>query len=590
MTTDRRTRRRITATVLVMVIIVSAFVVRLVDIQVVRAAELATEAEARRSIPQTLQGLRGDIVDRNGVTLADAVYRYDLTVSPRFVGDYTLVDPDTRERTEHTVWEALTAIGEITGTDPVELLDRIEQSLADNPKSDHAYLVRGVPTDVFQQVRDLRVPWVYSERIASRTYPNGQVAGNLVGFLGTDGPQTGLELARNDCLGAVDGSSTFERGADGVRLPGSTVVHQEPVNGGALNLTIDSDLQWFAQQALAEQATAIGADWATAMVVEADSGEIMAAADWPTVDPNDVGNTDPENLGSRIFTWPYEPGSTMKAVTIASLLDAGLTTPGEQIEVPSGYETINGWQIRDAWAHSGMRLTTAGILMNSSNIGTSILGERLSFPDREKYLRAFGFGEETPVGFLGEESGTVRSSETIDGHGAYMQLFGQSVSVTSAQVAQAYQILANGGERKPLTLVSSCDHGNGEVTHVPSTEGTRVVSESAAAQTIQMMESVVTDYYLGPQLQVPGYRVAAKTGTAEVPINGVYSSERIVSVAGMAPAENPEYVVVVTFGRPDTIKTSAAAAPTFQQIMTQVLKTFRVAPSTQPPPRLPTTW
>lgn len=590
MTTDRRIRRRVTATVLVMVIIVASFVVRLVDIQVVRAAELATEAEARRSIPQTLQGLRGDIVDRNGIALADSVYRYDITVSPRFVGDYTLADPETGERTKHTVWEALTAIAELTDSDPLELLERIEAALAENPESDHAYLVRRVPTDVFQAVRDLRVPWVYSERIASRTYPNGQVAGNLVGFLGTDGPLTGLERSVDDCLGAVDGSSTFERGADGVRLPGSTVVHQEPIDGGTLHLTIDRDVQWFAQEALAEQATALGADWATALVVRADDGQIVAAADWPTVDPNDVNDADAENRGSRIFTWPYEPGSTMKSVSIASLIDAGETTPSEKVTVPNSYETINGWRIRDAVAHNGLRLTTAGVLMNSSNIGTSLLGERLTFAEREDYFRSFGFGEPTAVGFLGEEGGTVRSADTIDGHGAYMQLFGQSISVTSAQMAQAYQIIANQGVRAPLTLVTGCERTDGEVTHTPASEGERVISEKAATQTVQMLESVVTESYLGPQLTVPGYRVAAKTGTAEVPINGVYTSERIVSVAGMAPAEDPEFVVVVTFGRPDTMKTSAAAAPTFQQIMTQVLKTFRVAPSTQPPPRLPTTW
>jgi cell division protein FtsI (penicillin-binding protein 3) len=588
-TTDRRTRRRVAATVLVMVIIVGAFVVRLIDIQVVRAADLATEAEARRSIPQTLQGLRGDIVDRNGVALADSVYRYDITVSPRFVGDYTLLDHETGERQRHTVWEALTAIGELTDTEPLDLLERIESALEANPNSDHAYLVRRVPTDVFQQIRDLRVPWVYSERIASRTYPNGQVAGNLVGFLGTDGPQTGLELRLDECLSAVDGSSTFERGADGVRLPGSTVVHQEPLDGGTLHLTIDSDLQWFAQQALAEQAAAVGADWATAMVVRVRDGHIIAAADWPTVDPNNVDGTNPDDLGSRIFSWPYEPGSTMKSISIAAMFDAGVTTPAERVSVPARYDTINGWQIRDAWAHDGLSLTTAGILMNSSNIGTSLLGERLSFAQRERYFRDFGFGDPTAVSFLGEESGIVRPADSIDGHGAYMQLFGQSISVTSAQMAQAYQAIANGGVKRPLTLVTGCERSN-EVTHTPTVEGTRVISQQAAQQTVQILESVVTDGFVGPQLTVPGYRVAAKTGTAEVPINGVYTSERIVSVAGMAPAENPEFVVVVTLGKPDTMKVAAAAAPPFQQIMTQVLKTYRVAPSTQPPPRLPTTW
>ena len=590
MTAERRARRRVAAAVLVMSMVLGGFVVRLVDIQVVRAEQLSDESEARRSIPSPLYGARGDIVDASGVVLADSVYRYDIAVSPRFVEDYRLADPETGEKTEHTVAEALASIAELIGADPLELRAGIDAELALDPADDHSYLARRVTTETFQAIRALRVPWVYFERQPSRTYPNGQVAGNLVGFLGTDGPQTGLEFRLNDCLEATNGASTYERGADGVKLPGTTVVQQEAVDGGTLRLTIDADVQWFAQQTIAEQAMAIGADWATAWVVRVDDGHVIAAADWPTVDPNDVNGTAPENRGSRSFSEPFEPGSIFKAMTFAGLLDAGVTTPGEQLIVPGRLPTIANYSITDAWAHDDLRLTSTGVLMRSSNVGTSILSSRLSAQQRHDYLSAFGIGEQTAVDFLGESNGRLRSAESIDGHGTLTQMFGQGVTATSAQIASAYQALANGGVRQPLTLVTGCERADGTVTHAPATEGSRAVSEAAADTTVAMLESVATDSAIASLVSIPGYRVAAKTGTAEVAENGRYTDERIISVAGLAPADDPQFVVVVTYGRPDTMKTSATAAPTFRSIMTQVLKTFRVEPSTQPAPRLPITW
>lgn len=590
MTAERRARRRVAAAVLIIAMVLGGFVVRLVDIQVVRAEQLSDESEARRSIPSPLYGARGDIVDANGVVLADSVYRYDIAVSPRFVADYRLADPDTGERTQHTVAEALEAIASLIDADALELRAGIDAELALDPDDDHFYLARRVTTETFQAIRALRVPWVYFERQPSRTYPNGQVAGNLVGFLGTDGPQTGLEFRLNDCLDATHGSSTYERGADGVKLPGTTVVQQEAVDGGTLRLTIDADVQWFAQQTIAEQAMAIGADWATAWVVRVDDGHVIAAADWPTVDPNDVNGTAPENLGSRSFSEPFEPGSIFKAMTFAGLLDAGVTSPREQLVVPGRLPTIANYSITDAWAHDDLRLTSTGVLMRSSNVGTSILSARLTAQQRHDYLAAFGIGEQTAVDFLGESSGTLRSAESIDGHGTLTQMFGQGVTATSAQIASAYQALANGGVRQPLTLVSGCEHADGTVTHAPPTEGVRAVSESAADTTVAMLESVATDSAIASLVSIPGYRVAAKTGTAEVAANGRYTDERIISVAGLAPADDPQFVVVVTYGKPDTMKTSATAAPTFRSIMTQVLKTFRVEPSTKPAPRLPITW
>lgn len=589
MTNPRTTARRLALTVIAVFAVVGLFVVKLVDIQVVRAGELTASAEARRTIPVTTYGVRGEIVDANGVVLADSVERYDITAAPVNVGDETKITVDG-ERVKVPTTDAVARLAEITGVPAAE----IYEALTSDPESQFTYVARAVTLDQLEQINELNIPWIYPVLHPYRTYPSGAIAGNLVGFLGTDGPLAGTEVRQDSCLASEDGTSTYESSEDGVRLPGSTVVEEEPVDGGTIHLTIDSDLQWFAQQKLAEQATAVGADWGTAFVVRVATGEIVVAADWPSIDPNDLSSVSAENSGARSFTAPYEPGSIMKPVAFATLLDRGLTTPTTQLTVPGIYTNglPAGENITDVFAHGDLRWTTTGILMNSSNIGTVMLSEALTPQQKYDAFRAFGFGEPTEVGFLGEEGGTVHTpAETkADTVTLAAQMFGQGITATSAQMASLYQTLGNGGVRMPLTLISGCEWPDGTWTDVPTGQGERVVSEYAADTTLLMMETVATQGANRQVLEVPGYRIAAKTGTGEVAENGRYGSERIVSLAGVFPVDNPEYAIVVTLGKPDTMKSSAAAAPVFNAIMEQVIKTFRVTPSTEPAPDLPLTW
>jgi cell division protein FtsI (penicillin-binding protein 3) len=590
MINPRGTRRRLALTVFAVFAVVGFFLLRLVDLQLVRAADLTAAAEERRQITVTTYGIRGSILDSNGVVLADSVDRFDITASPRLADlektDMTL----DGERVEVPTTEAIDKVAEITGTPAAQILE----ALTGNPDSDFAYLARRVDLATFRAVIDLDIAWVYSEPHPARTYPNGSIAGNLVGFLGTDGPLAGVELSADSCLAGINGVSTYERGADGVRLPGSTLVQETPLDGGDLRLTIDADLQWYVQQMVAEQALAIGADWANAMVVEVETGHIKADADWPTIDPNDLDSVSAENSGARSFTGPFEPGSIMKPATIASLLDAGVITPETQVIAPGRYTNglPPGNYIKDAWAHDDLRFTATGVLMNSSNTGIAVLSERLDVQARHDYLAAFGFGTPTDAGFLGEDAnaGRLIPVDELDAVSAVTQQFGQGMTATSAQIASMYQTLGNGGVRMPLTLVEGCERPDGTVTDQPTGEGVRVVSEYAANTTVNMMETVASQGTLRNILSIPGYRVAAKTGTAEVAENGRYGAQRIVSVAGLVPAEDPKYAIVVTFAKPDTMKTSAAAAPTFNAIMEQVIKTFRITPSTEAAPNLPLTW
>jgi cell division protein FtsI (penicillin-binding protein 3) len=578
----RETGRRLSLTVLALLATIVLFSFKLIDIQVVRAAELNEQSLGKRSVAVPTYGVRGNIVDANGVLLASSVIRYDITASPKVMN--ALADPSNKRPIDPA--PQIAALAEVTG----ETVDDITAALTANPESDFAYVHKLGTLEELQAVKELDIPWVYAELHPSRTYPNGAVAGNLVGFIGTDGPQAGMELDYDSCLAATNGTSTYEKSKDGIRLPGSTVTTKEPVDGGTLTLTINSDLQFYTQEQLAAQAQKVGADWGTAMVVRVSDGYIMAAADYPSVDPNDVNGVPNTALGSLAFSTPYEPGSTFKPMTAAMVIDQGLADANSKVIAPGRIYFPNGQYIKDVWAHNDIRLTLAGVLMNSSNTGISKFSDMLSQQTRYDYFTEFGIGVKTAVGFPGESAGSLRPINEWDQITNYTVGFGQGVSATSAQMASIYQTLGNNGVKKPLTLVQGCTMPDGTVTDLPSTEGVQVVSEYAADQTVLAMETIVSKGSLHSQLQIPGYRIAAKTGTAEVAENGVYGNQRIVSVAGIVPADDPQYVVIVTLGKPDIMKTSAAAAAPFKNIMTQVIKTFRVEPSSVAAPDVPTTW
>jgi cell division protein FtsI (penicillin-binding protein 3) len=318
---------------------------------------------------------------------------------------------------------------------------------------------------------------------------------------------------------------------------------------------------------------------------------IMAAADYPSVDPNNVNGVKNTELGSRIFSTPYEPGSTFKPMTAAMLIDAGKASKSTQIVAPGRIYFPNGQYIKDVWDHGDLHMTTAGVLMNSSNTGISILSKRLSKSTRFDYFTKFGVGQKTAVTFPGQSPGLLRPTSGWDQITNFAVAFGQGVSATSAQMASIYQTLGNDGVRLPLKLVEGCTLPDGTVIDVPEqSEGVRAVSAKAAKDTVAMLETIPTIGPLAPLLNIPHYRVAAKSGTAQVESGGVYTSARTVSVAGLIPADDPQYAVVVTLYKPATIRSSVAAAPTFKKIMTQVIKTFRIEPSTTKAPSIPVTW
>ncbi|MET0481048.1 MAG: penicillin-binding protein 2 [Mycetocola sp.] len=588
------TRRRVAVSILCVVTIVGAFVVRLVDIQVVRADQLVSASLEKTSGAGTLYAPRGNIVDTNGVLLAGSVTLFDITISPKDVDDVTRKDENGDTITVPAA-EALAEVAAVLGQQPDAMQKIVQEALDKDPSANFAYLTRGVDYATYQALLDLKkrgIWWVYTQQTSGRTYPNGAVAGSLLGYVGSDnGGLGGLELAQDSCLTGENGQQAFQRSKDNVALPGTTVITKEPEPGGELKLTIDSDLNWYLQQLVASQVQAQGAKWGTITVTEAKTGKIRAIAEAPSLDPNDVSATAAENRRSRVFQDRFEPGSVFKPLTAASLIDAGLATPASQVVADYRYKPENGASIKDALPHERQQLTLAGVLQTSSNTGTSQLGERLSPEKRYNYLDAFGIGHGSTIGFPGEQKGVLHPWQKWDNQTYYTTMFGQGVDVTGIELASAYQALANMGEKVPLTLVEGCSYPDGTVTQVPEeAKPKRIISEKAALETLGMMETVVTEGFWSESLEIPGYRVAAKSGTGEQIIDGILQDTFFSSMAGAVPADDPEYVVTVTLKDPLYKRSSAAAAPVFKEAVLQVIKKYGIPPSTTPGANYPGTY
>jgi cell division protein FtsI (penicillin-binding protein 3) len=255
---------------------------------------------------------------------------------------------------------------------------------------------------------------------------------------------------------------------------------------------------------------------------------------------------------------------------------------------PYHFTSNDGASLYDAFYHAPWPLTLTGVLVNSSNTGISTLGQRLDNKTRYDYLRRFGVGTAPAVGFPGESAGILRPYQDWPAQTKYATMFGQGVSASAIQIASVYQTLANGGVRVPASIIEGCRLPDGTMIEKPVKKPVRVVSSSTAKQVVHILQAVVDEGELSKELKIPGYHIGAKTGTAQQPNGtGGYKATYVVQVTGVAPIEDPQYVVSVVIANPTKIKTSAAAAPLFKTIMSQVLKTYRVPPSTTPSPDYP---
>lgn len=587
----RSSRRRTMIAAGIVLGVLSCFVVRLVDIQVVHAEEHVTQSTSTMARGETLWGTRGTIVDEQGVVLANSTMRYDVNIDPTLVADE--MKRMTEDGAEHVqTWDEQAAlIAQIIGMDVEDIKRIVADKKANEPTSQWAQLKRSVSTAQYQALRELKVPYLTYDPRPSRAYPNGAVGGNLLGFESSDGEAlAGVERWQDQCLEAKNGEETYQTGAaDGVRIPGSEKV-TPATDGGQVQLTIDADLQWYLEQMIAEETQNQRAISGTVYVQEVKTGAIRAAAQYPSMDPNDVAATDPAYRGSLVFGTTFEPGSTFKAVTAAMLLEEGVATPMSSVTAKDWEQFPNGARLGDSSPHPEHTYTLAGALIDSSNVALSKFGELLPEAQRYEWLKRFGISGGPVVGFPGEENGTIPAPETWDPQTHYATTFGQAFTATVPQVVGAYQTIANGGVRVPPRLVESCTTPDGEVVKPEAGESERIISEETAETLRVMLENVGFQGPVAEQIKVPGYSIAAKTGTAQKTDGkggykpGVY----FTSIVGFAPADDPQYVVMITLDEPKRVTSSAATAPALQKAMAYVLQSYRVAPGrTEPETLLP---
>lgn len=578
----RGPRRRTVVALAVILAVLSAFVVRLVDIQVVSANEHVEDSlhVGQLGFTDTVYGNRGSIVDANGTVLASSVTVYDAQLDPKVM---MLLEGNAENPPEVSWTEAADQIAAITGQDAEEIRIGVAEKLDGDPNAQYYPLKKGLSTEKYLELRDLGLIYLHMKPRETRVYPNGAVAGNLVGYVDSAGAgQSGIEHLETQCLSPTNGERTYLRGKDGNVIPGSDrTVPAE--NGGSVELTINSDLQWYLTQMIAEEAQNMGAQSGTVTVVEVETGKIRAAAEWPSLDPNDLDASSPDDWGTRLFTHTFEPGSTFKAITASAVLDSGAADLNSTVSAASRETFPNGAVINDAFVHGAENYTLAGGLIDSSNVTLSKFGTMVDPQVRFDYLQKFGVGEKT-IGFPGEEGGVLHPASEWDAQSLYTTTFGQHFTVTAPQLAGAYQAIANGGEKIDLSLIESCTKDDGEAVNPEAPEREQIVSESTAETVARMLENVAVQGDLADQVEIPGYRVGIKTGTGEVPDgNGGYKQGvYFTSMVGFAPVDDPQYVVVVTLDQPTKVVSSTATASAFQQAMTQVLKTYRVSPSTVP--------
>ena len=455
----------------------------------------------------------------------------------------------------------------------------------------YANLKKSVSASAYTTLKNLDIPWLYFDRKQSRHYADGAVAGNLIGFVGSDGSAlAGIERMMNSCLAGTDGREIYEQGADLIKIPSSVRTITPVRDGSDVVLTINSDLQYAAQQEMAATVRRLKADWASAIVIEARTGRILAAAEAPSVDPNRPGAVAEQNRHTRIFQSAFEPGSILKAVAAATAIDNGKATPLTKVVAPDKLRMPWGQYINDSEIHAPEKLTLTGVLKVSSNTGLVQIGGKVDSATRYEYMKKFGMGSRSGVNFEGESSGQLSDYKGWDKMTDKVVMFGQGVSLTPIQTAGIYQAIANKGVRLSPILVEGCRDKDGNMTKTAVDAPVRVISENTASLTMDMLEKVVEQGPIGRTARIQGYRVGGKTGTAQIAEGKGYGRLHAVSFVGIAPAEDPQYIVAVTAYKSRTVSNSLGATPGFVSVMKQVLKTYAVHPSTTKSKKLATNW
>lgn len=585
-------QRLLTVFALLLAAVVAA---RLFYVNVVDAPALAAQAAQQREDVTTLYAKRGAILDRHGRPLAYTGEARALTFLPKAVRaaieedrkkNPELPDVDTRLR---QIADGVSSGlgGSISSEDLLAKLTSDEYFV---------YLARSVSPETANKIT-AEFSEVGADPQAIRIYPGGSLAANVVGGVNFDGNGLiGLESSLDPILAGMNGTETVDRGSDGAVIPGSKRNVHPAIDGKTVTLTLDSDIQWFVQAQVNAAKKASGAKNASAVVLDAHTGEVLAMANDSTFNAaRSVTEQKDADLGNRAVTSPFEPGSVNKVVVAAAALEYGLTNPDEVHRVPGSID-MAGITVKDAWAHGVEPYTTTGIFGKSSNVGTLMLAQKVGEKRFADMLTAFGLGQRTGVGLPAESAGEVPALSQWSG-GSFANLpIGQGLSMTLLQMTSMYQAIANDGTRVPPRILVPSGDARGVGFSTP--EPVQVVSPETAIKVREMFRAVMqsdptgTQNGTGAQGAIEGYQTSGKTGTAQQvdPNCNCYSkSSYNITFAGIAPADAPRYVIGIMLDNPVRSSDGSggqSAAPLFATIGSWLLQHEKVPYSAAKTPRL----
>ena len=588
-------RYRVGGAVMLLALILAA--AQLFSLQVPQAAGLRAQAAGQLKVTDVEKAVRGSIVDRNFDKLAYTTEARALTFQPakirKQLAEAKQKSADAPDPDQRLAEIAKAVSARLNNTpDAATLLKKMRSN------DTFVYLARAVDPGIATAITK-KYPEVGAERQDLRQYPGGSLAANVVGGIDWDGHGLlGLEDSMDSALAGSDGSITYDRGSDGVVIPGSYRNQHEAVNGSTVQLTIDDDIQFFVQQQVQLAKDLSGARNASAVVLDAKTGEVLAMANDNTFDPSqDIGRQSDKQIGNLPVSSPFEPGSVNKIVTASSAIEFGVSNPDEVLSVP-GSINMGGVNVRDAWGHGVMPYTTTGVFGKSSNVGTLMLAQRVG-PERfYDMLGKFGLGQRTGVSLPGESAGIVPPIDQWSGSTFSNLPIGQGLSMTLLQMAGMYQAIANDGLRLPPRIVKATIAADGTRTDEKQPNGIRVVTPETARTVRNMLRAVVqrdptgVQQGTGPAAAVDGYQVAGKTGTAQQinPGCGCYYDDVYwITFAGMAPVDDPRYVIGIMMDNPQRNADGTpghSAAPLFHNIAGWLLQRENVPLSPDPGPPL----
>jgi cell division protein FtsI (penicillin-binding protein 3) len=538
-------------------------IVRAAYLGTIKSSALRQAADSQQVENVVVTAPRGEITDRSGVVYAISEPEDEIIADPYLI-----------------------ASGR---TDPQKIADRLAPMLGLSPAATETDLTKpktgyvrlatvapGVATRIMALGINGISPPVPIER---RVYPRGTELSQVLGWVGSGGGRDGLESKFNKTLAGINGTRATVIDAQGKPISVDNSKTMDP--GKGMQLTISSPLQAEVESVLAGVGKQYDPVGATAIVTDPQTDQILALANWPSLNLDKVPSSALRSVGGHAPAYQdqavdmlYEPGSTFKAITVAGALQDGLITPDSSFTVPPDLRA-DGHTITDAEPHGYENWTVGQILQYSSNIGADLIGQRLQATRFSQWVQRFGFGRPTGVDLAGEEQGIIRPLSQYYGFSMYNLPFGQGEDVTPMQMVQAYDAIADGGILRTPQIVASVGG-----KRQPEPEGKRIISSTVAAEMRNMLRGVLGEGGTASGAAIPGYDLAGKTGTAQISINGTYSSTKFVaSFIGMVPASNPKLLVAVVVNEPHgNIYGGSVAAPAFQKIVGWAVPHFGINP------------